>query len=118
MARLESIMLLNLPIMLFGIVCKISLLCSFYVFPNPIMPQNSNFTMLQLLHKLQTFYMPNNILQLKHSYNFNKNAYNFTLKSITTCGILLLYHFPTEIYIVNESNKKNLLQLLFFLKMM
>ena len=32
LARLESIMLLNLPIMLFGIACKISLLCSFLCF--------------------------------------------------------------------------------------
>ena len=41
-------------------------------------------------------------MQLKHYYNFNKNTYNFTLKSITTCGILLLYHFTTEIHMVNN----------------
>jgi len=54
------------------------------------MPQNSKlnyYTMLQLLYKLQTFYMPNSILLLKQYYSFNKDTYNFTLESIMTSGI-------------------------------
>ena len=80
----------------------------FYAFPIPIMLKHSKlnyYTKLKLLHKLQNFYMPKSIQTWVPVIIPSINAYNFTIKSVITSGILLIYYFTVEIDVVNESNR-------------
>ena len=83
---------------------KLAYYAHFKAFPIPIMLQHSKlnyYTKLKLLHKLQNFYMPNSIQTWVNAIIPSINAYNFTLKSVMTSGILLIYYFTEEIDMVN-----------------